>query len=32
MKGNELSVNKVNTNTWTISNATNLDYITYNVK
>jgi len=30
-EGNELSVNKVNTNTWTISNATNLDYITYNV-
>ncbi len=30
-EGNELSVNKVNTNTWTISNATNLDYITYNL-
>jgi predicted metalloprotease with PDZ domain len=30
-EGNELSVNKEDTNTWTISNATNLDYITYNV-
>jgi predicted metalloprotease with PDZ domain len=30
-EGNELSVNKVDTNTWTISNATDLDYITYNV-
>ncbi|VAV85413.1 peptidase M61 domain-containing protein [hydrothermal vent metagenome] len=30
-EGNELSVNKVDTNTWTISNATNLDYLTYNV-
>jgi predicted metalloprotease with PDZ domain len=30
-EGNELSVDKVDTNTWTISNATDLDYITYNV-
>jgi predicted metalloprotease with PDZ domain len=30
-EGNELSVNKEDTNTWTISNATNLDYITYYV-
>ncbi|RAJ12024.1 M61 family metallopeptidase [Olleya aquimaris] len=29
-KGNELATNKVDTNTWTISNATELDYITYN--
>ncbi|TYA59083.1 M61 family metallopeptidase [Formosa maritima] len=27
--GSELSVNKVDTNTWTIGGATNLDYITY---
>jgi len=30
-KGNELVVNKNDTNTWTINNASNLDYITYNV-
>ena len=29
--GNELPVVKTDTNTWTISNATNLDMITYNV-
>ncbi|WGD34630.1 peptidase M61 [Olleya sp. YS] len=29
-KGNELATNKVDTNTWAISNATELDYITYN--
>ncbi|WP_191859490.1 M61 family metallopeptidase [Hanstruepera ponticola] len=29
--GNELSVNKVDTNTWTISDATKLSYITYYV-
>lgn len=29
--GNALSVEKIDTNTWTISNATNLDVITYNV-
>lgn len=29
--GNELSVEKVDTNTWNISNATQLDYITYYV-
>lgn len=30
-QGNELAVEKTDTNTWTISNATNLDVITYNV-
>ncbi|APY00019.1 M61 family metallopeptidase [Lacinutrix venerupis] len=30
-KGNELPVVKTDTNTWTISNATNLDMIMYNV-
>ncbi|WP_452224730.1 M61 family metallopeptidase [Lacinutrix chionoecetis] len=30
-KGNELPVVKTDTNTWTISNAANLDMITYNV-
>jgi predicted metalloprotease with PDZ domain len=30
-KGIELSVNKIDTNSWTISDATNLDYITYYV-
>ncbi|MFQ3239558.1 MAG: putative metalloprotease with PDZ domain [Olleya marilimosa] len=29
-KGNELPTVKVDTNTWTIANATQLDYITYN--
>ncbi|QCE43202.1 peptidase M61 [Psychroserpens sp. NJDZ02] len=29
-KGNELPTTKVDTNTWTIANATQLDYITYN--
>ncbi|QXP58541.1 peptidase M61 [Olleya sp. HaHaR_3_96] len=29
-KGNELPTKKVDTNTWTIANATQLDYITYN--
>jgi hypothetical protein len=29
--GNELTVEKADTNTWTISNATQLDYITYYV-
>lgn len=29
--GNELVTDKIDTNTWTISDATNLDYITYNV-
>ncbi|MFV0572479.1 MAG: peptidase M61 [Xanthomarina gelatinilytica] len=27
--GNELTVNKIDTNSWTIANATNLDYLTY---
>ncbi|MCX7547340.1 peptidase M61 [Xanthomarina sp. F1114] len=30
-EGNELSVSKIDTNSWTISNATALDYITYMV-
>ena len=30
-KGNELSVNKIDTNTWVINNAIKLDYITYYV-
>lgn len=30
-KGNELTVSKLDTNSWTITNATNLDYITYYV-
>lgn len=30
-KGNVLPATKVDTNTWTIANATQLDYITYNV-
>lgn len=30
-KGNALPATKVDTNTWTIENATQLDYITYNV-
>ena len=30
-QGKELAVEKTDTNTWTISNATNLDVITYNV-
>ncbi|WP_397362643.1 peptidase M61 [Olleya sp. R77988] len=29
-KGNELATSKTDTNTWTIANATQLDYITYN--
>ncbi|WP_417291212.1 peptidase M61 [Corallibacter sp.] len=29
--GNELQATKADTNTWTIANATTLDYITYNV-
>ena len=27
--GNELTVNKIDTNSWTIANATSLDYLTY---
>lgn len=30
-EGNELPVNKIDTNSWTISNATTLDYVTYMV-
>lgn len=30
-KGNEIPVSKVDTNSWNISNATNLDYLTYYV-
>ncbi|PWI29631.1 peptidase M61 [Flavobacteriaceae bacterium LYZ1037] len=30
-EGIEIAANKVDTNTWTVSGATNLDYITYNV-